>query len=832
LLQSEIRVEPAAGSGAEPEARGFPVKLPISWLREWIELDATAEAVADALTRRGFYVEGIETHGHAYPGVVVARVIEVSRHPNADRLSLCRVDGGAGELQVVCGAPNVTAGMLAPLATVGARLPNGVVIGASKIRGVESQGMLCSPRELEMSDEHQGILDLVAHLGSGEGLTAGRPLDQLLGPAEQVLEVEVPFNRPDALGIVGLAREVRAALDGRWTAAASARLANRWQGRADFDLELEDAEGCPRYLAQVVEEIEVVPSPAWLRRRLESMGQRAINLIVDLTNFVLFEYGQPLHAFDLASLRGPAIRVRRARAGERIVTLDAKDRALDPEVLVIADRERPVAIAGVMGGAETEVTSATRTLLLECAWFHPRRIRRGARALGLATEASKRYERGVDPEIGPAAAARFLALLKETLPGVRPAAARERNTLDGKRRTLTLRPSRCTRLLGLAVTAPEMRRHLESFEFAVEAGDPLRVTVPPWRSDIAFEDDLVEEVARANGYDRIPEAPLETRGRYATRSALERTLEAARVAMLARGLTEAWTTSLLGEREALTTAGLLGEEPRLVRLRNPMSREGECLRPSPVAGLLRACAHNLRQGRAAVRLFEVGTGFRDLGGKLPEERPMLAALVTGAPDAHAHDPARPPVDFEQAKGLWEAWLDEMRVDTPQWRTYSAPGWKPGASAEVASGTSRIGWTGTLSQSLLREWDIEVPARHDVHLFVALLEPLSRSEAARPRVLLPGRFPPVRRDVAFFVPEHVTHREVEQALAGAAGERLASIEVFDVYAGPGTPKGMKSLAYALQFQHSERTLTEAEVQTIQDRMTAAVTAACGGQLRER
>ena len=279
------------------------MKLPISWLHDWIEASATPEQVADALTRRGFYVEGIETHGHAYPGVVVARVLEVERHPKADRLSLCRVDAGAEPLQVVCGAPNVRPGMIAPFATVGATLPGGTTIQKAKIRGIESEGMLCSPSELELSDDHDGILDLARHLGGEDGLVPGKALADVLGPPEQILEVEVPFNRPDGLGIVGLAREVKSALGGRWTDPASARLANRWQGRADFPLEIEDPEGCPRYIAQVVDGIAIGPSAPAIRRRLESMGQRPINNIVDLTNFVLFEYGQPLHAFDLAKLK-------------------------------------------------------------------------------------------------------------------------------------------------------------------------------------------------------------------------------------------------------------------------------------------------------------------------------------------------------------------------------------------------------------------------------------------------------------------------------------------------------------------------------------------------
>ena len=573
------------------------------------------------------------------------------------------------------------------------------------------------------------------------------------------------------------------------------------------------------------------------------MGQRPINNVVDVTNLVLFELGQPLHAFDLDRL-GPAVRVRRARPGERLTTLDGRERPLDPEVLVIADALMPVAVAGVMGGADTEVTAGTTRLLLECAWFAPPRIRRGARALGLATEASRRFERGVDPLGGPAAAARFLALLAEVSPGMRLGAARSLVHGPAPAAPLTLRGSRCARIIGVEVAREEAVRHLDALDFEVvvppgpvppPAEWELEVAVPSWRPDVTLEDDLVEEVARSHGYDRLPDAPPGRQGGGALRSPRERQVERARRAMLARGLNEACTTTLLSEREALETAALLGAEPAsLVRLSNPMSREGEVLRPNLVAGLLRACAHNLRQGVPAVRLFEVGAGFAAVPAAagaepaLPVETQMLAAIVAGPRCAHAHDASQQPVDFDEAKGLWEAWLEEMGVDTPQWRTYAAPGWKPGASAEVAAGTSRIAWAGCLGQPLLRAWEIEVP----VHLFVVLLEPLSTGVRTARRVTLPGRFPPVSRDLAFFVPVGCTHRELEAVLVAAAGERLATIELFDVYAGPGTPEGMKSLAYALRFGHPDRTLQETEVQTIQDRMVAAVARECGGRLRER
>jgi len=803
------------------------MKLPESWLRDWIEYSGDADAVAEALTRRGFYVEGIERKGGDFPGVVVARVLEVTKHPNADKLSLCRVDGGGGELGIVCGAPNVRAGMMVPLATIGARLPGGLVIKKSKIRGEESNGMLCSARELQLSEDHAGILDLTTLGLAADALVPGRPVAEVFGPPDAVLEVEVPFNRPDGMGIVGLAREVRAALGGRWTAAAQARLSARWQGRADFDLDLEDREGCPRYVALAVDHVAIGPSPGWLVRRVESVGQRTINNLVDLTNLILFELGQPVHAFDLDRLRGPAIRVRRARAGETLTTLDGKERVLDPEVLVIADREGPTALAGIMGGAASEVTAATTRLLLEAAWFEPRRVRRGSRFLGLATEASKRFERGVDPHLAPLAAARFLALLRELCPDATPGAGRERNHIDGKHRTLTLRPARVKRVSGLDLGAAEARRLLETFEFGVEAGDPLRVTVPSWRVDVSLEDDLVEEVARAHGYDRIPEVPLETRGAYAVRTPAERFTAAARAAMLARGLHEAWCSTLVSEREARTAAALLEQDAaKLVRLSNPMSRESEMLRPNLVPGLLRACGHNLRQGVEAVRLFEIGHGILAGDAVLPEETPMIAAIVTGPRWAHAHDALQGGVEFDDARGLWEAWLEELSVDTPRWRAYSAAGWKPDASAEVAGGASRIGWAGTLSQTLLREWDIEVP----VHLFVARLDATAAAAGSTTRLSLPGRFPPVRRDLAFHFEGGTRHADVDSLLRREGGPWLASVELFDVYRKDAG--GPLSLAYALQFQHPERTLAEAEIQEIQDRMVAAVAAELGGRLRTR
>ena len=818
------------------------MKLPISWLKDWVEYDATPEQVAEALTTRGFYVEGVEQHGRRYPGIVVGHVLEAVKHPNADKLKLTRIDAGSGvELRVVCGAPNVTAGMFVPLATVGTTMPNGLEIKQAKIRGEESQGMLCSARELMLSDDHAGIMELREHLGR-EDLVPGTPIDAYFAEPDHVLEVETPYNRPDGMGVVGLAREVKAALGGKWTEWAKARLQARptsADAKTTFDLELENDAECPSYLAQIVEGVKVGPSPAWLVQKLAAMGQRSINNLVDLTNLVLFELGQPLHAFDAAKLVGNAIRVRRAKAGETITTLDGKARTLNDEVLVIADKSRPVAIAGVMGGQDSEVTDGTTTILLECAVFLQSRVRRGARSLDLSTEASKRYERGVDPGIGAAAAAYYLGKLLEMCPSARLGTWRLKR-VEPAPRSLQLRPSRCERLIGLPFGSGRCADLLEALEFKVQRADTLTVTVPTWRLDVSLEDDLVEEIARSNGYDKIPEAPLETGGAYATRGPRERVVRKAREAMLALGFHEAWCGSLVSEAEAVATARLLGDKPEaIVRLANPMSSESQVLRPNLVPGLLRAVALNQRQGAASVRLFEVGVGFiAEPGEPLPRESLMVTAVITGPRLRHTHDPVptgpegaydpRGEVDFLDAKGLFEAWLAELSVDSPQWRAYPADGWKSGASAEVAVGTSRIGWAGRLAQDLLRSWGIET----HVHVFVALLDPLADGASAVIRARVPGRFPPVRRDLAFFVPRATMHARIEECLAGSAGETLRSIELFDVYEGPGTPEGMKSLAYALQFQHAERTLTEAEVTDLQSRMVTAVTQGCGGLLRER
>ncbi len=810
------------------------MRLPVSWLREFLDTDLDAGAIAAELDRRGFKLEAIETVGHSYAGIVVARVLEVEKHPNADRLTLCRVDGGGEVVRVVCGAPNVHPGMVAPLATVGARLPGGTVIQKARIRGEESQGMLCSARELELADDHQGIVSLPDLLGDRGPFVPGTPLEVLLGGPETVLDLEVFYNRGDGQSVLGLVREVAAFAGARWTETGIKRLNLPWKTAGHFDLEVEDEEGCPRYLAQVVEDVKVGPSPRWAVRRLEAMGVRSVNNVVDATNLVMFEYGQPLHAFDLERLKGPAIRVRRAGAGEGIRTLDGKTRTLDPEILVIADAQRPVAIAGIMGGEDSEVTSVTTRLLLECATFDPARVRRGVVRLGLASEASRRFDRGVDPQIGPTATARFLELMREFCPAARPEAAAEHHATARRAEPVRLRPERCDALLGISIPAETQARHLRSLGFSVvEHGGRLVVTPPSWRRDVQREEDVIEEVVRAHGYDAIPEPMPELRGAVAHRTPRERLVEAARRALLGRGFVEAWTTSLVSEAEAQAAAAL-GEDPpaAVVALANPLSRESAFLRPNPAAGLMRALAHNLRQGQESVRLFEIGAGFRwapgEGDGKRAVEEPLyLCAALTGRRFAHAHDAAQAAADFFDAKGAWEGALEEMRVDTPEWRAYSGPGWKPGASAQVASRGSRIGWSGVLAPRWLDTWDIEVP----VHLGLMRLDPLlagAPTAAAR----LPGRFPPVRRDLAFFVPHPVPYADVERVLKREGGARLRGLELFDVYAGAGTPEGTRSLAFALQFGHEERTLTDSEVEEIQRRMAAAVASECGGRLREK
>lgn len=784
------------------------------WLQSLVpSLTEPPRSVADRLGMLGAPVDEYAELGAGLAGLVIARVDEVRPHPNADKLRLCTVDAGGGErLQVVCGAPNVEAGRYYPFAPVGASLPGGVVIRRAKLRGEPSEGMLCSARELGLGRDHSGLMTLA---GEWE---PGSPLVPQLGLDDVSLVVDITPNRPDLLSHLGIAREIAPA------GVDDVRLSPFCEGgapevelrRAEREGEvggvrvaIEDPEGCPRYTAAVVRGVRVGPSPEWLATRLRAVGLRPINNVVDATNYVLHELGQPLHAFDLHRLGGGRIRVRRARAGEVLRTLDGVERALGEEMLVIADAERPVALAGVMGGEESEVGPETTDLLLECALFDERVTRRTARRLGLSTDASYRYERGVDPELQPLALRRVVDLIVATAGGAVEPVAADVCPRPFQRRSVRLRPARVEKVLGVAISPEEVAALLRPIGFGVEEeGETLRVEVPGFRPDVEREIDLIEEVARRRGYDSFPEGLGAFRPSRVPQDPMVQLQHRLREHFAGRGLLEARTVTFAPAAE------------ERVPLLNPLSAEESHLRDRLTPGLLRRVEHNWAHGVRDVRLYEIGTVFSPAGeGALPAEQLRAAALLTGA--------SRPPHWTGEA-AAWDLWdLKAMLQELA--REFSLGEVVPGEGAPdlavldpaqhfVLRGADgeTVGWGGRVAPSAA-----DAPAWAAPVWALEMVLPASAAAPPAPQYRPLPEFPPVERDLALLVPEEHSAAAVEEVIRASAGELLDEVHPFDLYAGKGIPAGTRSLAWRLRFRHPERTLTDAEVDRAVDRVLAAL-----------
>ncbi|HUE77316.1 MAG TPA: phenylalanine--tRNA ligase subunit beta [Longimicrobiales bacterium] len=788
------------------------------WLREIAPgIRETPDALADRLGMLGAPVEAVERPGAGLDDIVVARVLSAGKHPNADRLSLCEVDPGTGEpLQVVCGAPTVVEGALYPFAPVGASLPGGMQIRKAKIRGETSNGMLCSERELGLGRAHEGIMRLP------DALQLGARLVDALGLDDVRLTLEVTPNRPDLLSHVGVARELAPDghhgiqlppfPDGDSTERTDATMPPLDLRRADqrgvvagVRVDIDDPAGCPRYMAAVIEGVEVRPSPDWLSGRLRAIGQRPINNIVDATNYVLHELGQPLHAFDADRLERDAIVVRRAAQGETIVTLDDVERKLDASMLVIADGKRPVAVAGVMGGAASEVGPDTTRVLLECAFFDPRTVRATARALGLSTDASYRFERGVDRDGMARALHRTVELVQALAGGDIREEALDVYPSPAEAPIVRVRPSRVERVLGERIPADEIQRMLEHLGFELhEAGDDaLAFAIPGFRAhDVTREVDLIEEVARRYGYERfgeelrpyrpnsVPEAPL---------SGLEDRL---RVRLAGRGLLETRSVPMAPER-----AGS-------VALERPLSAEEGMLRSTLAHGLLRAVELNQARGVRDVRLFEIGTTFHPTPpSELPEEQTRVAAVLTGR--------RRPPHwtgesadwDLWDARGLLEEVARDLGLDGSSVVPLSQdPGslalpqlYREGVTFGLRAGDALVGIAGEVAAAAIDApaWGAPVFAL-EVRLTDAMAEP--RRPVLEP---VPTR-PASDRDLALLVPDSLPAADVEATIMEAAGPLLESLSIFDVYTGKGVAAGVRSIAFRLVFRDPERTLKDEEV----------------------
>jgi len=805
------------------------VKVPLRWLAEWVDLPwptrEPLEVFVERLTVGGLEIEEIVRTGPDLSALRVGRVLERKPHPGADRLSLCVVDLGDLEpVDIVCGAPNVAAGQAVAVAPHGATLPDGTRIKRSKIRGVVSNGMICSARELGLSEESEGILVLAS------GAKPGTPLAELLPGGDVVLDVAITPNRGDWVSMLGMAREVRAHYGGSLHLPPCEPIESAEETARHVRVSIEDAAGCPRYVARVVRGVTVGPSPSWLQERLAAAGLRAINNVVDVTNLVMLELGQPLHAFDLARIRGGEVHVRAARPGERLATLDGQERALLPEDLVIADAERGLAIAGVMGGRDSEVRPETRDLLIESAQFHPSRVRRTARRLGLHTDASYRFERGVDPDGVARAADRAARLLAELAGGsVCRGAAEARGQALPRTTQIALRPERVNRLLGSSLRAGEIGALLSRLDVQVEPGgdELLRCRPPSWRPDLAIAEDLIEEVARIHGYDRI-EASLPGSRLAGSEEPPERTLrEQVRDALRGAGLTELMTFPALrrGDLDALRLAE--GDARRaLVELVNPIQLEEPVLRSTLVPSLLRAAQLNLSRQAEDLRLFEIGRTFRaSAEGELPHEGWQAAALWSDGRSASLWERRDLPVFF-RTKGAAEAALAALGYAVRFRAGSSEPYLHPGASGELLAGESAVAALGELHPESAAAFGLEA----DLALLVLDLDALLRAPRSPGRYREISRHPRVRRDLAVLLGQEVPAGDALEWIKKTGGASLQAVTLFDRYEGRGVPEGKVSLAFRLEFQRTDRTLTDAEVSRSVERIVQELSERFGGELR--
>jgi phenylalanyl-tRNA synthetase beta chain len=790
------------------------MRVPLHWLREHCPTDMEAGELADRLSQQGVHVEDVLRPWEGLSGVIVAEVLEKRPHPNSDHLTLARLNTGSGEARIAAGVANWEVGDRVPYAPPGSRVP--VLpepLAVRRMGGEESQGMICSPHELAISADHGGILIL------SRDLEPGRDVAALLGLDDEVLDVEIEPNRPDLMSIRGVAREASAATGVPLSDAAVKVQEDAEPASALATVEVLDRERCPRYVARVIRGVRVAPSPLQVQARLTAAGMRPISNVVDATNYAMLDRGQPLHAFDLDLLEGRGIVVRRATDGERMTTLDDVERILSAEDLVIADKAQAVAIAGVIGLARVEVSEGTNDVLLEAAHFERKGILFTTRRLAVSTEASSRFERGVDPEL-PGPAAEYAAALIADWAGGQVLAGAVDIGEAPPRRHVSVRPSRTAFLLATEVDAGDVRDAFGrlGIETTVAGDDVVDVEVPGYRVDLEIEEDLIEEVARLRGYDTLRSTVpgMSQAGGLAASYAFRRRL---REAMVRAGLRETSSLSFASQAEI----DLMGGAPP-VAVTNPIDAERAFLRTSLVPGLLRALRLNVARQVRSAALFEVGHVFA-LGADGVSEGERLAAALTG-PMGTGHPGERHETDVFDAKGVLEAVLANLGVT--EWRLGDSAGWPlhPGRSATVLIGGSLAGIVGEVHPRAAAGYDL--PGRAAVlELDVAALSAAASREVSVADV---PRFPPVRRDLAFLVDASVPAGSVADAVRTGGGDLLFAVELFDAFSGPPLPEGKKNLAFSVEFRAPDRTLENEEVDGVVARIADLVRERTGGELR--
>ena len=804
------------------------MKFSVNWLREFVDLPKSPEEIAELLTRAGIETKSIETRGANIDKVIVSQITASSRHPNADRLTVCEVDDGSGtKRQIVCGATNYKVGDKVPLALPGAKLPNGTEIRRSKLRGVESEGMLCSPIELGLGEDASGLLILSADA------KVGAPIADLF-PSDTILDVEITPNRGDLLSHFGLAREIAALSGSSFRAERSEVEESRGgtQGNAagSFDYARDDGlvtiaanRECPFFSLRKIDNVKVGPSPQWLRAKIESVGVRSINNIVDISNFVMLELGQPTHAFDADKLNG-GINVRVARDGEKFLALDGKTYSLKPDNCVIADQERAVGIGGVMGGEETGVTDSTKNILLEAAYFLPASIRRTARDLNLQSDASYRFERGVDPDMILRASQRAAELMGEIAGGTPAKEIHVAGELPADPADVSLSYEKCSRVIGVAIDPKTVDEILTRFGLRKTAGTRLHSAtarqanqsatwkIPSYRRDLQRDVDLIEEVLRAYGIDKIPGR---TRGRFMPTSAADRSHDVETLFLRHRltgsGLSEVRTSKLISRSAAALSEAM--------ELRNPLSEDHVALRPNLISGLLDVLERNIRAGAESVSIFEIGRAFIPPSGK--EER-HLGILLWGnvASTPNWRSQARRSLDLFDLKGALKRVIPNLSFRPGQFSDFAL-------AVGIFSADERIGFGGQLVASKSSAPGPVLVAEVNADRF------LDRVAAAKKFREL-DRYPAITRDIAMIVPEKLTHVEILRAIQEAAEPLLETVQLFDLFEigeGAAATASGKSLAYRLTYRAKNRTLTNEEVTTVHAKIRERLKRELGATLRE-
>lgn len=793
--------------------------VPIKWLKDYVDIDVEVKKFGDAMTMSGSKVERIEETGKEIDKVVVGKILKTEKHPDADKLTVAQVDVGSEVVQIVTGATNIREGQFVPVALHGSTLPGGVKIKKGKLRGLESNGMMCSVQELgiELENMPEEFLDGIYILD--RGLPIGKDIKEVLGLNDAIVEFEITNNRPDCLSMVGIAREAAATFGAALKYPRTEYKENPENIKDYVSVEVRNSELCPRYTAKVIKNVKIQPSPAWMQDRLAKAGVRAINNIVDITNFVMLELGQPMHAFDLEKLQDRRIIVRNAEADEKIMTLDEVDRALNESMLVIADGKRSIGIAGVMGSSNSEIDENTKTLVFESATFHSVNIRLTSKKLGLRTEASSRFEKGIDTELAIYALNRACSLVEEIGAGEVVGGVIDLYPEKKVPRKITLRPDRVRSFIGADISNEQMVKFLSALEFKVEGKAVLEITVPTFRGDVEMEADLMEEIARLYGYDSIPSKLMDTTFTQGGKSLRQRIIDIAKDTLVAQGLNEVYTYSFVSPN-VYNRINLKAENPlrNAIKLINPLGEDQSIMRTTIIPNVLDVISKNYNRKTEAGQFFELSKVY--LAEKLPleglaDERETLTIGIYGN------------VDIFDLKGVVENLLDELNVEKYRFLSSNNDSFHPGRTAELLVGNKRIGCLGEVHPDVLDNYDIPIRVYVAELNFEEILNYTNLNKKYRP---LP-KYPSVSRDIAVVVSEEITAGQIEEIIRNKGGKLIEEVKLFDIYRGSQIEEGYKSMAYSITYRSDEKTLSEEDVSKVHNKILNSLANQVGGSLRQ-